>query len=137
MSNPLAANFDGVALNGANQTTTAALDSFVVSDLSGTGIGWHVTAQAAQFTGPVDHPLSAGSLKMSVPGVTGSGTLPAIASGPYTIDVVSPFRIASAAAGTGLGTYTFSDTTLTLAIPASAYAGTYYSSVIISVINAP
>jgi len=137
ITNPLVANFAGVTLNGANQTTTATLDSFVVSDLRGTGVGWHVTAQAAQFTGPVGHPLTLGSLKMSAPTVAGPGTLPTVVVGPYIIDLAGPFQIASAAASTGLGAYIFSATTLTLAIPAYAYAGTYTSAVTISVVSAP
>jgi hypothetical protein len=137
ITNPLGADFAGVTLIGANQTTTAVLASFVVSDLRGTALGWHVTAQAAQFAGTTGHPLALNSLSMSAPDVTGPGTLPAIMAGPYTIDLADPFKIVSAPVGTGMGAYSFSATTLTLAIPASAYAGTYNSTVTISVITAP
>src|SRR5215210_5636125 len=61
ITNPSAADFAGKTITGVNQTTTAALDAFSVSDLRGTGAGWHVTAQASTFTGSA-HNLAAGSL---------------------------------------------------------------------------
>jgi hypothetical protein len=109
----------------------------VVSDARGTGAGWHVLAQAEQFTGPVGHPLVPGSLEMSAPSVTGPSPHPTIVAGPYIIDLASPFQIASAPLGTGMGSYTFSATTLTLAIPSYAYAGTYISTITITVVSAP
>jgi hypothetical protein len=135
--NPQASDFTGVTLNGTNQTTIATLDSFVVSDLRGTGAGWHIMAQANQFTDVVGHPMALGSLKMSAPTVAGPGTLPVIATGPYTIDTGEPFQIARALPGTGMGVYTFSATTLTLSITSYAYAGTYASAVTISIVSSP
>lgn len=138
ITNPAAANFPGVTLNGAAQSPTAALATFSVTDATGSGDGWHVTAQADQFTG-VSHNLAAGSLSMSQPTVAANGTSspdPTVASGPYTIDN-GAVEIASADVDEGMGTYDFGATTLTLSVPASAYADTYASTVTISVVTAP
>jgi hypothetical protein len=139
ITNPSASDFNAVTLNGTDQTTTANLATFSVTDATGTGAGWHVTAQASQFTGS-GHTLDEGSLLMSEPTVSANGTgspAPSIAPGPYTIDSASAAQIASAATDEGMGQYDFSATTLTLAVPADTYADTYNSTVTISVITAP
>ena len=140
ITNPLAANFQNVTLNGADQDTTAALDAFSVTDARGTGVGWHVTAQATQFANAgATRSLAAGSLEMSEPTVAANGTTssdPTVAVGPYTIDN-GAVSIASAALNEGMGTYDFGATTLTLAVPAETYVDTYLSTVTISQITAP
>ncbi|HEX8597623.1 MAG TPA: WxL domain-containing protein [Chloroflexia bacterium] len=138
ITNPLAADFAGRNVTGADQTTTAALDAFSVSDLTGSGDGWHVTAQASTFTG-VNHDLAAGSLSMSQPTVASPNTTspdPTVAAGAYTIDN-GAVEIASANVDEGMGIYNFSATTLTLALPADVYADAYASTVTISVVTAP
>jgi hypothetical protein len=139
ISNPLVADFTDVAMNGANQTTTAALDLFTVVDARGTGAGWHVTAQATQFAGG-GFTMPAGSLSMSAPAVTaGTGTTAAAPSVTVagTLDNVGALQIASAALEAGLGTYNFSATTLSLVVPASVKAATYASTVTFSIVTAP
>lgn len=138
ITNPLAADFAGRSITGVAQTTTAALDAFSVSDLRGSGAGWHTTAQASTFTG-VSHNLAAGSLSMSQPTVAANGTTspnPTIGTGPYTIDN-GAVSFASAALDAGMGTYDFSATTLTLALPANVFADVYASTVTVSVLTAP
>ena len=135
---PLANDFPGVTIDGASHSPTAALATFSVSDLTGTGAGWHVTAGATQFTG-ASHSLAVGSLELSQPTVAANGTTsadPTINIGPYTIDN-GAVTIASAAVGAGMGNYDFSATTLTLAIPADVYADTYTSTVTITVVTGP
>ena len=141
VTNPTAANFPGVTITGAAQSPTAALGAFTVSDLTGTGAGWHVTAQATQFANAAaTRKLATGSLSLSKPTVTANGTTsagPTVNAAPYVIDNATAVTIASAAVGAGMGNYDFSATTLTLAIPADVYADTYTSSVTISVVSAP
>jgi hypothetical protein len=141
ITNPLAANFVGRSITGADQETTAALDAFSVSDLTGSGAGWHVTAGASQFTRtPSGHNLAASSLLMSEPGVTPNGTTspdPDVNAGPYTLDSGTAAVVASAALDEGMGTYDFDETLLTLSLPADVYAGSYASTVTISVVTAP
>jgi hypothetical protein len=140
ITNPLAADFAGRSITGVAQTTTAALATFSVSDLTGTGAGWHVTAQATNFDG-VSHNLAASSLSMSQPTATANGTLsvaPSITGAvPYVLDSGSAALVASAALNEGMGTYDFSATTLTLALPAGVFADVYASTVTISAVTAP
>jgi hypothetical protein len=143
LTTPTVSDFTGVTLNGAAQTTTASLGTFTATDARGTGVGWNVTVQATQFTS-TDHTLALHSISMSAPSVaqidSTSGTVPSITSGQYLIDG-SAVKIATAAAdGTGMGSYRFNastPSTLTLSIPANAYAGTYTSTVTVSVISGP
>jgi hypothetical protein len=141
ISNPAAGDFTPVTLNGTDQSPTASLAAFTVNDARGTGVGWHVTAQASQFANAgATRALVAGSLEMSEPTVDANGTSspePDVAAGPYVIDNGSAVSIASAALDEGMGAYDFSDTTLTLTVPADAYAATYLSTVTISVVTAP
>ena len=45
----VAGDFDPLNITGEAQSTIADLSAFSVSDLSGTGAGWQVTAKATQF----------------------------------------------------------------------------------------
>ena len=148
ITNPLAADFPGATLNGAAQTKTASLAAFTVDDARGSGAGWNVTAQATRF-GEVDatgalvtggKQLPASSLALSAPTVTANGTTsaaPTVTAGPYTIDGASAVKFASAALDTGMGRYDFGATTLSLTVPANAYAKSYRSDVTITAASAP
>ena len=117
------------------------MGTFTVTDSRGAGVGWNVTVQASQFTSG-GHTLALNSVSMPQPSVT-KGTpqstgLPTIMSGPYTIDSASAIKMASAAAdGSGEGSYIFTPGLLTLSVPANTYAGTYTSTVTVSVISGP
>ena len=150
ITNPAVGNFAGVTLNGTAQTTTATFGAFSATDARGTGAGWNVTVQATQFAehnGTIyvasGETLPTSSLSMPAPTVAKSdGTSsaePSITAGPYTIDAGSAVKIASAAAdGTGMGSYDFTQGgSLSLHIPASAYAKTYRSDVTLSVVTGP
>ena len=138
ITNPLVADFAGRSITGVAQTTTAGLDAFSVSDLTGSGAGWHVVAQASQFT-TGSETLAVGSLSTPALTVASAGTTsadPTMATGPYVLDN-GPLQIASAAFNAGMGAYDFSASTLTLALPADVFAGAYASIVTISVVTAP
>jgi hypothetical protein len=134
---PQSADFAELTLNGAKQTKSSTLDSFVVTNVGGTGAGWLVMIQAERFTTDTGRTLALGSLSMSAPSVSGSGIVPIIVAGPYAIDSEEPVLIASAPIGTGTGSYTFSATNLTLAIPVEAYSGIYTSAITITVLSTP
>ena len=138
---PSVGNFTGVTLNGTAQTTSATMGTFSVVDSRGTGVGWNVTVQATQFTA-TGHTLPMGSISMPAPTVAKtdatSGGTPSINSGPYLIDSASAIKIATAAAdGTGMGSYQFTPSSLTLSVGANAYAGNYTSTVTVSVVTGP
>ena len=138
ITNPLAADFEARSITGVAQTTTAALDAFSVSDLRGSGAGWHVLAQASPFTSGANV-LAAGSLSTPALTVTANGTDsadPTMTGGSYVLDGTA-LQIASAALNDGMGKYDFSASTLSLALPADVFAGAYASTVTISVVTAP
>ncbi|MGZ8794653.1 MAG: WxL domain-containing protein [Gaiellaceae bacterium] len=148
MSTPLAADFAGVTLDGTAKSSTAALSAFSATDSRGGGLGWNLTVQATQFaeyaTGAYvvsGKTLPAGSLAMPAPTVTANGTTsadPTIQAGaPWAIDAASAVKFTSAALDAGMGTYDFGAVTLSLSIPASAYAKTYRSDVTFSAVSGP
>lgn len=147
MTLPTVSDFQPIVLTGSSTTTTATMSDFSVSDSRETAEGWSVTAAATQFrewngNGYVSggRALAPGSLSMPAPSVSAVDTQsppPVVTPGPYSIDG-SSIKIASAAADTGKGTYSFTQGgPLTLTIPASAYAATYRSEVTLSLASGP
>jgi hypothetical protein len=140
---PSVGDFAPVTLNGSAQSTPASMGTFTVTDARGTGDGWYVTVQAGQLS-MTGHTLPVDSISMSIPapGVAKmdntSSTAPSITGGSYTIDHASAVTVASAmTSGAGMGSYIFTPGALTLSIPANAYAGTYTSTVTVSVVAGP
>jgi hypothetical protein len=138
VTEPLASDFAPRAVTGVEQTTSATLGAFTVADLRLSGAGWRVVALATPFTGN-GRALPAGSLTMSAPSVTPVGTLspaPTVLPGPLVLDAGGA-TLAQAGAGEGAGTYVFSASTLTLRLPGHVHAGTYSSTITISVESGP
>jgi hypothetical protein len=127
---PDAGTLPGVTLNGQSQTTTSQMSNFAVVDTTGSGSGWNVTVAGdgsagksavlkqycTQAGGCGAHPLGyvsggqtlpAGSLKLSSTGASftgANGTAPTFQCGsPCSVDAAAATKIASAAAGAGLG----------------------------------
>jgi hypothetical protein len=121
---------DTVTLTVSGSSATAATTQVTVSDTRNTSPGWSVSGQAADFTGNGGAsisgnqlgwtPASTGTLPQ---GVTLGGTVAPAAPGLGTTSAV----LASAPAGSGNGTSTLG-ANLTMAIPATAAAGAYTSS---------
>lgn len=150
------ANLNGLDQNVAD--TTTADQTFDVSDPTGSGSGWHVTAAATAFScqtsgtcnsdtlganafslngSTSDHSLSSGPSVACATGATGCTV--AVGSGvtyPVTI-ATSATTVFSAGSGTGLGRNTFSGVGWWLSIPSATKAGTYTSSVTLAVVTGP
>src|SRR3954453_1130697 len=136
----------GVTLNGQAQTTTAQMTNFAVDDTTGSGSGWNVTVvgdggagksavfkqYCTQAGGCAGDPfgyvtggrtLSAASLKLSSTGASftgANGTAPTMqCSSPCSVDAAAATKIASAAAGAGLGPWiaSFGTSSLSLSTP--------------------
>jgi trimeric autotransporter adhesin len=127
---PDAAALPSVTLNGQAQTTTTQMSDFTVDDTTGSGSGWNVTVAGDASAGksavlkqyctqsggcgadPVGYvtggrTLPAGSLKLDTTGASftgANGTAPTFqCSSQCSVDAGSATKIASAAAGAGLG----------------------------------
>jgi hypothetical protein len=141
---PDAVNLPSVTLNGQAQTTTTQMNNFAVDDTTGSGSGWNVTS-AGDGTGGKSavlkqyctnaggcgadpfgyvsggYTLPAASLKLTSTGASftgANGTAPTFqCSAGCSLDAAAPTKVASAAAGAGLGpwqTSGFSATSLSL-----------------------
>lgn len=148
-------DFGGITLNGAAQSTTATMDAFTVTDARGTGVGWNVTVSASSFKeyangGYVASGKTLGTSRLTMAtasaakvDATSSG-LPTMTSGAYTLDsdansdgVSEAVKIASAATGDGMGSYTVTPGELGLSVPANVYAKTYRSDVTVTLSTGP
>jgi hypothetical protein len=132
VSAPPNVNFSAT-LNGLNQTVTAtqALD---VSDATGSGAGWNITATSTTFatgggptlattsttvqSGPTRACDSGSSCTLATNSVSYPSTLPAGASAPTAT------KVFNAAANTGEGNQTVT-VTWSLAVPAATYTSTW------------
>jgi hypothetical protein len=138
-----------LTLNGYNQTATTS-STVVVDDSTGTGDGWQVTAEASPFTATnssgTTTTLSGESLSVAQPtAACASGTTCTLpdntVSYPVTLPIgsnvnVTPIVIASAAVDTGMGEVDL-PFTWSLAVPADALAGSYTSTITVSVSTGP
>lgn len=148
-------DFGGVTLNGAAQSTTASMDPFTVTDPRGTGLGWNVTVSASSFKeyatdAYVTDGKTLGTSRFTMAAASAakidstSSGLPSMTSGTYTLDADSnadgtseAVKIASAATGDGMGSYTITPGQLGLSVPASVYAKTYRSDVTVTLSTGP
>lgn len=133
-----------VSLTGRDVLTTAT-QTFDVSDATGSGAGWNITATSTAFTAG-SNSLSATSVTVpSVPSVAcDSGASCTVATNsvsyPYTLPAgataPTATKIFSAGANTGLGNQTVT-LVFQLAIPANALAGNYSSTWTYSLVSGP
>ena len=134
-------------LNGTNQTATSP-QTIDVSDATGSGLGWNVTATSTTFTAGAHTLALAATTIGATPGVAcdaGATCQLATVNGakvtyPYTLPAAGVAPTATemfdASANTGMGNQTVTPT-WSLAIPANTYAGTYTSTWTLSLVSAP
>lgn len=141
---PTSATFPAVTLTGAQQTSTFAIAPIGVVDARGTGVGWTVSAQAADFVTTGAHYIAFTNLTVGNSAPTATDSSSSLASGitqataaPLSGADTTPGTTASSAgalltapANQGLGSYSESSPD-TLKVPASTYAGATYSTTII------
>lgn len=146
VSAPANVPFPGVTLNGTNRTSTAA-QAFDVGDATGSGAGWNITATSTTFTsGSYTLPTNATTIPSAPATPTCDASVTCTQGGattvtyPYTLPAATTAPTATkmynAPANTGMGNQTVTPT-WQLAIPASAYAGTYSSTWTLSLVSGP
>lgn len=140
---PSSVAFPAVTLNGTNQTATASA-GLTPSDMSGSAAGWNVQATSTTFTNGAGRTLPTSATTVTGAAATAvSGncdlptnsiaypvTLPAAATAPTAVKVYD----AAAATGGGPLTVTLS---FKLAVPASAYMGSYSSTWTFTIASGP
>jgi len=134
-------------LAGVDQAVTYTIP-ITLTDLTGTGAGWNLTITSTQFTTGGGTPLTLATSASHITGVTSAhvGTdsytdptnsityapllVPAGATAPTAV------KLFNAALNTGLGTFTVTPT-VSIALPANTYAGSYTSTVTLAVVSGP
>jgi hypothetical protein len=142
-------NFTGYAIDGQPHSPTTGMGDLTATDYTGSGSGWNLQVTATQFssTVPSARTLAKGSLDIGAPTATllsnagpdARSTSPSV-FGATGIDTPgSTFKLASAAPDNGMGSYTLSFplAALTLHVPATVYAGTYSSTVTVTIATGP
>jgi hypothetical protein len=161
---PASLNWSGT-ISGANLSlydSTAADEGYVVADSTGTGAGWHVTVSATQFTAGAHTLANAGTFSttgsLSSISATTAPTASCVTAGACTLPTdTSTYPVAITTAATSPTAYTVYDTSAStglgniqiggssatnpvgwwLSVPATAFAGTYTSTVTIAVVSGP
>jgi Fibronectin type III domain/Regulator of chromosome condensation (RCC1) repeat len=148
--------------NGSDQTvvdTTATDQQFTAADLTGSGAGWHITVSATTFTSGSNVLPNAGAIQLTGSTTSLASTAPtATCQGTCTVPTDTttyPVAITTAAssptaytvydtaAGTGEGTMILGGSTAAnpigwwVQVPATALAGSYVSTVAITLVSGP
>ena len=134
--------FPGITLDGTTQSVSDAID-IDVKDLRGTGDGWHLDVTSTTFT---DGSHTLPTTAITITGVTsacdGTACTDPTNGNTYAItvpaDTVAPTAVEffEATTATGLGDFTITPT-FSLSVPATTYAGTYNSTVTLTIANLP
>jgi hypothetical protein len=135
----------GLTLNGTDQAATYTLPVEAI-DPRGSGAGWNLTVTSTQFKDASGHtfPTNASSITAAAnicgPASTCTTATNSISYAslglPAGVTAPAPVKFFNAAANTGLGKIDVS-ATVAVAIPANVYAGTYSSTVTVSVVSGP
>lgn len=123
----------GVALTGYDQTTTGSLGTIDIRDARGTGAGWDLILQVEDFANTDG---SGASIPAAGFAVDGTSTVTAVAGNAsptaFSGMLDSPLLLLSADPHTGMGIFQ-TEPALSLAIPADTIAGTYETTVTVTI----
>ena len=134
-----------LTLNGVDQTPTYTLPA-QATDPRGTGAGWNLTVTSTQFNDGSGHtfPTTASSITAASNACSAGSTCTTatnsvsyasltLPAGPTAPAAVKYFN---ATANTGMGKMDVS-ATVSVAVPANVFAGTYSSTVTVSIVSGP
>jgi hypothetical protein len=135
-----AVSFTG-QLTGLNQVFTSS-NSIGVTDATGSGNGWNLTIAGTQFSTGGASPHTLATTALSITGVTAAASGTSTVTAP-TNNTTYPLTVGStatkffnAAASTGMGAFDLT-TSHSLTIPASTFAGSYSSTLTVSLVAGP
>jgi hypothetical protein len=133
------------ALTGQDQTLTYPLP-ISVTDATASGAGWNLTLASTQFTtgGPGPHTLPADASRVTGATAACAANVACVApvNGvvyPLTVSAgnnLPAVKLFSAAANSGLGAFTITPT-VSVFVPAGAYAGTYTCTLSLAIVSGP
>ncbi len=136
-TNPVA--FGALALTGVDQTVDTTPAAWTSTDATGTAAGWNVTVSSTDLTA-VGGTITVDNLKMKVDDLdittVAGNTAPASQVTSYQPLSGAALKILSAAATTGMGTYTFPPD-FRLTVPAESAPGVYAAFLTVSINSAP
>lgn len=131
-----------------DQTPTYTLP-LTATDTTGTGAGWNLTITSTQFTtgGATPHTLAANASTVAatpavacVAGTTCTNPTNAVTYPPLGVPAgataPTAVKLFNAAANTGLGSFTVTPT-VGVFVPASTFAGSYSSTLTVSIVSGP
>lgn len=126
-------NFGTVTLEGKKQKAEGASIEFIVTDATGLGNGWSISAHADPFTNG-EKELEEGFLTIGTPVVKiegeGSSDSESITTNGGRINAESPLKILNARTDGGMGSYKVTLPSMELDLmPKEVYAGKYSSMV--------
>jgi hypothetical protein len=134
-----------LTLNGTDQTATYTLPVEAI-DPRGSGAGWNLTVTSTQFKDASGHtfPTTASSITAaaSVCGPSSTCALPtnsityAAFALPSAAVAPAAVKFFNSAANTGLGKVDV-NATVSVAVPANVFAGTYNSTVTVAIVSGP
>jgi hypothetical protein len=133
-------------LNGIDQTKTYTIP-MTVTDTTATNAGWDLTITSTQFTTGGGTPHTLATTASTVTAATaaclaGSSCTSPTSSITYSLNVPAgstpptPVKLFNAATSSGLGHNTVTPT-ITVAVPANTYAGSYASTLTLAVASGP
>ena len=136
-----AVSFTGT-LTGLDQVFTSS-NSVGVTDATGTGNGWNVTVVGTQFSTGGGSPHTLATTALAITGVTaaasGSSTVTAPTNSisyPFSVPTSTAAKFFNAATNTGMGAFNLT-ANYSLSVPASAFAGSYSSTLTVSLVAGP
>lgn len=135
--------FKDITLNGQDQNTVSNGGNYAtVLDASGTGTGWNVTVQATPLFNNAKSDTIAGPNIGTLAASSSCGTTGfscrgnAAPAGSGIIDSsAGAVKVLSAPAGAGMGQYQVTLGSLSATIPANVYAGTYSTTITVTLIG--
>ena len=130
-------SMDGITLDGTDHSgVEGSTGTWLATDRTGTGAGWHVTVVSTDFTNEAGKTISAESFDISVATIISGtgGTSPTPVTSSQSLD--TEVSILSADVDEGMGQYAFSPDFL-LDVPATTYAGTYTATITVDVVSSP